>query len=30
MMRPPTIDMEKDWMRAKTEAIPLDHYEGEW
>jgi len=29
-MRPPTIDMEADYMRAKTEAIPMDHYEGEW
>ena len=30
MMRPPTIEMEAEWMRKKTEAIPMDHYEGEW
>ena len=30
MMKPPTINMEREWMKKKTEAIPMENYEGEW
>ena len=30
MMKPPTIEMEAEWMGKKTKAVDLDNYEGQW